>query len=135
VTIRWQREPDSLRLVRVETIAALTELHQHVSTVEAQARDTRRRVRALRDGLLADHRRRVLLEHRASLQERADAPHLTREEVRAARLGAGLSQRELARELGLPRSCVAMAEAGRREPSPRLARWAAGVLKTMATSA
>ena len=36
---RWQREPDGLRIVRVETVADLTELHRRAEIGRASCRE------------------------------------------------------------------------------------------------
>ena len=127
MTIRWQR--DGLRLKRVATVAALTELHRQAADVEGEARDFKHRVQALKEGLLEDHARRVVLTRQATAQERAQAPRVAGNDVLRARQRVGLSQRELALALLMPRGSLADMERGRRKPTPRVARWAAGVLR------
>ena len=126
MTIRYVR--DGLRIVRVQTLSALTELHRQAADVEGEARDFKHRVQALKEGLLEDHARRVALVHQATAQERAAAPRVGAPDVLRARQRVGLSQRELALALAMPRGSLADVERGRRKATPRLARWAHDVL-------
>lgn len=127
MTIRYVR--DGLRVVRVQTVAALTAVEQQAAGAEAQARDLRRRARALKLGLLADYQRREGLERHALRRERDAAPSVAPADVLRARRHAGVTQRELAAQLSLSRSSIAEAERRRRSAHPVLARWAAGVLR------
>lgn len=127
MTIRYVR--DGLRIVRVQTVAALTAVEQQAAGAEAQARDLRRRARALKLGLLADYDRRQGLERHAAQRERDAAPSVAPADVLRARRYKGVTQRDLAVQLSLSRSSIAEAERRRRSPHPVLARWAAGVLR------
>ena len=127
MTIRYVR--DGLRIVRVQTVAALTAVEQQAAGAEAQARDLRRRARALKLGLLADYDRRQGLERHALQRERDAAPPVAPADVLRARRHAGVTQRELAEHLSLSRSSIAEAERRRRSTHPVLARWVVGVLR------
>ena len=129
MTIRWQREPDGLRIVRVETVADLTELHRRAAAVQRQAYDFKVRAQALKEGLLADNARRVAAELRPGHRPgEPPPPRVSTDLLLRARRKAKLSQRDLAAALGLSRSTVAEAERGRNLPHPYLARWAHDVL-------
>ena len=135
MTIRWQREPDGLRIVRVQTVADLTELHRQAAAVQRQAYDFKVRAQALKEGLLADHTRRVAAELRPGHRPgEPPPPRVSTDLLLRARRKAGLSQRDLAAALGLSRSTVAEAERGRNLPHPYLARWAHDVLHAPAAA-
>ena len=127
MTIRYVR--DGLRIVRVQTVAALTELHRQAAAVQHQAYDFKVRVQALKEGLLADNARRVAADLRPGHRPgEAAPPRVSTDQLLRARKKAGLSQRDLAAALRLSRSTIAEAERGRNLPHPYLARWAHDIL-------
>lgn len=127
MTIRYVR--DGLRLKRLELAADLTALHRRAAAAEGEARDVKHRIQDLKAGLLSDNQRRVGLLRGAPVRGEPAPPAVPPADVLRARKRAGLSQRDLAQGLSISRSVIAEAERGRRVPHPRLARWAAGVLR------
>lgn len=130
MTIRYVR--DGLRIKRLELAADLTALHRRAADAEGEARDFKHRVQALKMALLADHTRRTVTLRTPPGGDAAHdppAPAVPPSDVRRARRRVGLSQRDLAAGLNVSRSSIAEAERGVRLPLPRLARWAAGVLR------
>jgi ribosome-binding protein aMBF1 (putative translation factor) len=127
VTIRYVR--DGLRIKRLELAADLTALHRRAADAEGEARDVKHRIQKLKQGMLADHERRMAFARTPTAAGEPPPPDLLPSAVLRARKRAGLSQRDLAQGLSISRSVIAEAERGRRLPTPRLARWAAGVLR------
>lgn len=135
MSIRYERQ--GLRVVRMPTgppeaaaqtleVAVREDLRDAqalLRTAAANVRQLARLARARKTHLLPradrDGRRKLAAE------KGIDGPGIVR-----ARVQAGLSQRDLGRQLAYSRGLVAECEKGRRNPPPRLTEWAAGVLRT-----
>ena len=122
MTIRYQREPGTLRVVRVETLPAPT---ASAAALIHRAAAVLRRAPTFAEKMAADLARRAVLNPIATTHRPlADRTGLVKgDHLRRARKRRKLTQRTLALQFGLARQSVCECELGHRSVPPALAAW------------
>ena len=133
--IRYVR--DGLRVVRAEAprVRPADDLPPPLPLLPEAERERRRRLRAFNEAMLTGVRRAKAIAHfqqdrtATSRHKTEPASPVPGEVLKAARSVAGLTQRQLARELGYARSVIADAERGVRPVPESVGAWAVRIVK------